>query len=233
LRRGIHTNKHFQHAWNRDGEKSFVFEILEEVDQEYLIEKEVYYVDLYDTRNPEKGYNLLFPDRRKGGFHHTEETKKKIAETSRGRIFPPKSPELRYQIGTRCRDKTYEELYGAEKAQQMKERCRERGLSHAEERRQWLQGKTYEEIYGIEVARQMKEKQIKYRTGRSQSDQKKEKCRLAKLKEANPMYKEIPKDVRKEVVRQYLENKSRNQISKNISLTPHIIKKILLEASCL
>lgn len=58
LRKGIHDNSHLQSAWNKYGEDSFIFEVLEHVDNvNSLIEREQYWIDLLDVCNRSKGYN--------------------------------------------------------------------------------------------------------------------------------------------------------------------------------
>ena len=44
-----HYNKHLQTAWNRDGEPSFIFEIIEICPKEKLDEREIYYINMYDS----------------------------------------------------------------------------------------------------------------------------------------------------------------------------------------
>jgi len=96
LRRGQHANIHLQRAWNRDGEDSFIFEILEECSELNLISREQYYLDT--VRKTRQVYNMsLFVDTplrgRSGplgtfyGRHHTEEHKRRMSEKLRGRKF--------------------------------------------------------------------------------------------------------------------------------------------------
>lgn len=64
LRTNKHQNRFLQNAWNKYGESDFVFRIVEEMTQEqardanYLRSREQFYMDKYQTRNPETGYNL-------------------------------------------------------------------------------------------------------------------------------------------------------------------------------
>jgi len=61
LRKNKHKNKHLQAAWNLYGETSFVFEVIEEFDPEMnfsLDYLEQYWINFYDSKNPEKGYNM-------------------------------------------------------------------------------------------------------------------------------------------------------------------------------
>ena len=55
LRRNIHENPRLQQSWNKHGEDSFVFSILEECDSSSLDEKETYYISLYNSYHC--GYN--------------------------------------------------------------------------------------------------------------------------------------------------------------------------------
>jgi len=56
---GTHDNDYLQKSWNKYGEGNFIFYILELCEIEKLDEREVYYIDFYETfSNREKGYNL-------------------------------------------------------------------------------------------------------------------------------------------------------------------------------
>ena len=58
LRRGIHINPCLQKAWNKYGEESFKFYIVELCNNEDLIDKEKFYIDKYKTLAHENGYNI-------------------------------------------------------------------------------------------------------------------------------------------------------------------------------
>lgn len=58
LRRGTHDNNHLQHAWNKYGEKSFEFIIIEFVSNtDDLIKREQYWIDKLNVCNRRIGYN--------------------------------------------------------------------------------------------------------------------------------------------------------------------------------
>ena len=57
LNANIHSNKHLQSAWNKYGENSFVFSILEECSVDKLTEREQYWIDFYGGINSTHNYN--------------------------------------------------------------------------------------------------------------------------------------------------------------------------------
>ena len=60
LRNNIHRNPHLQNAFNKYGEEAFEFRILEETFEENLDDAEEYWINYFDSTNPEKGYNLKY-----------------------------------------------------------------------------------------------------------------------------------------------------------------------------
>lgn len=85
---GIHNNKHLQNAYNKYGKTSFKYDILEECKTEELDDKEIQYIQTYDSANRDKGYNISSG----GQARHDcqEETKKKISikNTGHRRVMP-------------------------------------------------------------------------------------------------------------------------------------------------
>ena len=59
LRKNKHANIHIQNAWNKYGEDSFIFEILEECDEKYLYSQEHYWCNILNVHNRQYGYNIL------------------------------------------------------------------------------------------------------------------------------------------------------------------------------
>ena len=72
--------------------------------------------------SPKKGKKTGKPSYMKGK-HHSPETKRKISEAKKGQIPPNKGK----------RGRTYEEIYGIEKAQQLRENKRKYAIEHREE----------------------------------------------------------------------------------------------------
>lgn len=96
LRLKHHVNKHLQASWNKYGEKAFVFEVLEYVEnREDLLAKEQVFLDWLPVTNPLYGYNndpvAGSPKKRKC----SEATKKKLSLAQQGRFF---SIETRQRI---------------------------------------------------------------------------------------------------------------------------------------
>lgn len=61
LNTGKHSNKFLSDSFKKYGKNCFDFIILEICKEENLISRENYYITLYDSLNPLKGYNLKSP----------------------------------------------------------------------------------------------------------------------------------------------------------------------------
>lgn len=73
----------FKYGWD-----NFLFEVLEYCEKDVLIEKEQFYLDLFQPFKENNGYNLLRNCTINGwlGHHHTEETKKIMSEKKKDYI---------------------------------------------------------------------------------------------------------------------------------------------------
>lgn len=72
LKNNRHYNKYLQKAWNKYGENSFLFSVIEECSKLELNEKEQYYIKKYNSyanKKNSKGYNLTI-----GGDGYRQET---------------------------------------------------------------------------------------------------------------------------------------------------------------
>ena len=113
LNGNYHHNKHLQSAWNKYGEDSFTFDILEECTQDKLNEREMYWIDYYNSYK--SGYNKSLggegtigkdnsgENNPMYGKHHTEEAKRKMSEAHKGKN--KRTPEMYEDIknGMSCR----------------------------------------------------------------------------------------------------------------------------------
>ncbi len=78
LRLNNHPNKHLQNAFNKYGESSFNFEILEVCPEEYIVSQEQFWINMLNSANPKIGYNLMPNAVGKSGFRYSEESKNKM-----------------------------------------------------------------------------------------------------------------------------------------------------------
>jgi group I intron endonuclease len=110
LKEGKHHSEHLQKSWDKYGEQSFTFEILEEVtNPEHLLAYEQVYLDYYKSFEVDRGYNMCKVAGSHLGMKRKEETikklknriisqetKHKLSEAQKGRIF---SEETKKKIG--------------------------------------------------------------------------------------------------------------------------------------
>ena len=80
LRRGVHTNKHLQGAWNKYGENSFIFSVLEYCNKGELIKQEQKWIDRYGIKNL---YNFLPNAGSTMGIKYSPEQKQRTAVTAK------------------------------------------------------------------------------------------------------------------------------------------------------
>jgi group I intron endonuclease len=89
LKERVHFNKRLQNSYNKHGEQAFSFQVLEYCPIDELSEKEKHYINFFNT--VEKGYNL-----KTGGHENlvfSEETKRKISKSNKGRVISQKTRE--------------------------------------------------------------------------------------------------------------------------------------------
>lgn len=82
LNNNYHDNDYLQKSWNKYGADNFKFYVIEFCDIDKLDELEVYYIELYDTLNRAKGYNLT-----SGGSYnkrYSDETRLKMSQAQIG-----------------------------------------------------------------------------------------------------------------------------------------------------
>lgn len=76
LNNNNHINNHLQFAWNKYGEDYFSFIVLEECPIELLDEREIFYINKFDSLN--NGYNLCEGGNGVRGYKHTKEEIEKM-----------------------------------------------------------------------------------------------------------------------------------------------------------
>ncbi len=91
-----HDNSYLQKSWNKYGKINFEFKVIEEVEPEFLLEREQYYINLYNACDKNSGYNLLPIAGNMLGYKHTDESKEKISASHKGKIL---SADTKNKIG--------------------------------------------------------------------------------------------------------------------------------------
>jgi group I intron endonuclease len=88
LRLGTHDNARLQNAWNKYGEKSFVFSILECIDdRSYLIPREQYWIDtLMASKKP--NYNICPTAGSMLGFKFSASSRARVSAAGKGKPKP-------------------------------------------------------------------------------------------------------------------------------------------------
>jgi group I intron endonuclease len=90
LNKNKHKNMYLQNAWNKYGEDSFEFLIVEECPEDKLIEREQYYLDTLKPWKREIGYNICKIAGNLLGYKHSEEAKQKISLIHKGKNISEK-----------------------------------------------------------------------------------------------------------------------------------------------
>jgi group I intron endonuclease len=172
------------------GWDSFNVEILEVVenfdkikDNENLLKRESYYIELFDSVNKDKGYNICSYSNDSTGLTRnplTEEHKKKISDSLMGKPNlairgVPRSEEIREKIRVGNLGKVISEEH------KEKLRMHHTGIPRSEETKEKLR----QINIGKKMSDAMREKMRKLNTGRKMSEETKEKLRQANLGNKN------------------------------------------------
>lgn len=80
LKHGHHHNDYLQKSWNKYGENNFKFYILEYCDINILDDREIYWINFYNTISRDNGYNLKSGGQN-GGSILSEYSKEKLRES--------------------------------------------------------------------------------------------------------------------------------------------------------
>ena len=90
-----HYNTHLQNSWNKYGNNSFIWGIIEEYSPDKLDEMEKYWIDYYDTYN--NGYNEAIPNGINNGRIYDEQAKQIHSEAmKRYQETIPKSKRVKH-----------------------------------------------------------------------------------------------------------------------------------------
>jgi group I intron endonuclease len=81
LKRGVHDNIYLQRSWDKYGENSFLFSILDVYEEDYILSFENYWVNMLNSNNKKYGYNLKYASPSRKSTRHSRETIEKIRKT--------------------------------------------------------------------------------------------------------------------------------------------------------
>lgn len=84
LKNQIHENSYLQNSYNKYGIEAFTFNILELCEKDKCIEREQYYLDLYQSYRRDIGYNININANSTLGMKLSDEHKKKISILKKG-----------------------------------------------------------------------------------------------------------------------------------------------------
>lgn len=120
LRGGRSHNRHLQAAFNKYGEDSFRFDVIEYCDIDQLNDREQYWIESMGTYRD--GYNLDQGGAGIRGYHYTDEQKQRISNALKGRTF---SDEARAKMSKNHADFSGQNnpVYGIPWAQRTSTEC--------------------------------------------------------------------------------------------------------------
>ena len=103
LRRNLHVNPLLQNVWNKHGEDSFLFEVIESCEEKDLLKREQYWMDFYDSYNVrKKGLNVITEAER---HSLPQSVRDKISKALKG---VPKSEKARQNMKMAQQNRTQE-----------------------------------------------------------------------------------------------------------------------------
>ena len=153
-------NEHKRHLGNYDGPNLFgralnkyfllsdwEYTIIEEVPTSQLDTREIYWIAFYDSNNPEHGYNMATGGDRHDGYELSEEVRKKISESMKGKPGTMNGKKHSEEV----RKKMSESHKGRTHSEEVRKKLSEsnKGRTHSEEARKKMseshKGKTLSE----------------------------------------------------------------------------------------
>jgi group I intron endonuclease len=188
---GYKNSHHLYSAICKYGSENFEYSILDEcADQETADKLEDQYIEQYNSKNPDIGYNL-----KDGGSHgrHSEESKQKISQALMGREVSEETREKISKIHAGIPKPPHTEEWKHQNSEFMIQRHQEQGHP--------MQGKLHTE----ESKQAMSDKLV----GRKQSDETIEKRIKSRM---------LPQEIQNQIIQAYLDGATINQIKKQFNI---------------
>lgn len=79
-----HHSIYLTNAWHKYGRDNFIFEVLEYCEKEKLVEREQYWMDMYNAYDKNFGYNLRIDAESNRGLPPSKETRIKLSVSNTG-----------------------------------------------------------------------------------------------------------------------------------------------------
>ena len=122
LKEGKHHSCLLQRAWDKYGEQSFKFEILEEVSNpQHLLAYEQVYLDYYKSYEVDRGYNICKIAGSPLGIKHSEETKQKMSEAKKNQSEETKKKISEAHTGKKLSEDTKNKIREANVGKKLSE----------------------------------------------------------------------------------------------------------------
>lgn len=173
---------HISSAIIKYGRENFTIDQIDQAQtQEELDNKEIYWISFYDSINRDKGYNILPGG---SGRKHTEESKKKMSESRKGRRNSPEAIERTRlsNIGRKRKEGTGAKISAALKG-------KKRGPIWTEEQKKEIGQRNKGKKHTEETIQKMKEsqaKQLERKKAYVFTEEHKQKLREARAKQIRP-----------------------------------------------
>ena len=177
LKKEAHHNPYLQHAWDKYGEDSFLFEIMEEIDIELLTIKEQFWMDNYKSYNREYGYNNMFIA--DSCHKHSDETKQKLKEIHSIRPRKPHSEETKKKQSEAAKNRTGDPYWkGKKMSEKLVSQMRERAIEWFKNNESLMKGIPKSDITKAKLSKSLKDyfsKNTVYNKGIQASEESKKK----------------------------------------------------------
>ena len=202
---GYKDSPHFWNAIQKYGWNEFsIEELISCWNQDSADFYENYFQDIYDSRNPEKGYNI-----KEGGSHgrHSEETKQKISKAVSGEKHPMFGKNHTEETKQKMSENAATPWLGKSLSQEIKDKISEANT-----------GNTHTEEWKEENSKFMKEWHAN--NEHPMQDQHHTEEAKEKISEASKGRKQSDETIEKRIKSRMLPQETQNRSSKPISMAP-------------
>ena len=134
------------------------YDVIEEVSKEMLDEREIYWIAFYNSNDPEHGYNTATGGNRHDGYKPSEETRRKISKSGKGK---KRSTETRRKIsesrkGKKLSTETRRKISESMKGKKHSEESRRKMSESLKGKPSWNKGKKLSEETRRKISESLK-----------------------------------------------------------------------------